>query len=31
MQEVAPAIETLCHAKVLLPLNGKLLGLGIRG
>ena len=31
MQEAAPAIETLCHAKVLLPLNGKLLGLGVRG
>jgi ribosomal peptide maturation radical SAM protein 1 len=31
MQEVAPAIETLCHAKVLLSLNGKLLGIGVNG
>src|SRR5262245_23443731 len=31
MQEVAPAIETLCHAKVLLPLHGKLLGIGVTG
>ena len=31
MQEVEPAIETLCHAKVLLRLNGKLLGVGVNG
>ncbi len=31
MPEVEPAIETLCRAKVLLRLNGKLLGVGVNG
>jgi magnesium-protoporphyrin IX monomethyl ester (oxidative) cyclase len=31
MQEVEPAIETLCEAKVLLRLNGKLLAVGVNG
>jgi ribosomal peptide maturation radical SAM protein 1 len=29
MQEIEPAIETLCRTKVLLRLNGKLLGVGV--
>ena len=29
MPEAEPAIEALCHAKLLLRLNGKLLGLGV--
>jgi len=31
MQEVEPAIEALCHTKVLLRLNGKLLGVDNAG
>ena len=31
MQEIEPAIETLCRARVLLPLNGKLLSIGVNG
>ncbi len=31
MQEVEPAIGTLCEAKVLLRLNGKLLAVGVNG
>jgi hypothetical protein len=30
-EEIESSIETLCHNKVLLRLNGKLLGLGVRG
>jgi hypothetical protein len=29
VEEVKTAIQTLCDAKVLLPINGKLLGLGL--
>ena len=31
MEEAEPAIEALCHAKVLLRLNGKPLGVGVSG
>ena len=31
MQEVEPAIEILCDAKVLLGLSGKLLAVGVNG
>jgi ribosomal peptide maturation radical SAM protein 1 len=31
MREIEPAIECLCEAKVLLELNGKMLGLGVNG
>ena len=31
MSEAGPAIESLCQTKVLLQLNGKLLGLAVNG